>query len=735
MEKILQNLQHEVTCTICQETLRIPKTLPCLHTFCCECLNEYLRYRKGANLPINCPTCRAVIQTPNGDNLDHLPTSFYHNRLLETLSIKQCNAGSDVTCGNCKKLTSESSYCFECAKFLCIDCLNAHNVLGYLNENHRVIAVKKFCQQDYEALLHRQPFCQQQYHEKELLRYFCSQCEKCICQVCLPVEHSGHKVEPLQKAAEDQKQVIQSVLERADKKIDEYKETMDNAGRVSAELEANVSAARREIRETVEKIKRAIDEIERKTVTELVNIQHARQGRLNEIKEIAGTRLKVLNESILYVKTMKNQGTSAEILQMKELLNQHFQELLQDECDENIVKDGESFIKFHSKREIKPLILGHLQTSEKIQPSLSVLTNAPPNVQASKEVKLDVTTTGPHCELCYIPEQLDVVVEPQGDVMELNTIDKGNGEYHVTFRPQVPGKYSVEVKIANKHIQNSPQTLDVKPRELVQVAVTDGKNLVGPSGVAVNSDGEIAVLDQDNNCVLMYSKGGQFLRKFGRQGSGNGELNTPAGAAFTADGELVIGDHLNHRVQLFNAKTGEFLRCFGKKGTGYGEFMNPAGVNVDSEGRITVCDFNNHRVQVFDKTNRFLFKFENTGDMKPSLLNCCVFQNDMFFVTDSNNHCIKVFDNQGKFLYKFGRSGTGDGEFRWPRALWVDSNNTLVVCNGNNYGCNCVQIFTLDGRFVGKSIQPIKGCCGLARFPDGTIVVTGRDEARVYLLK
>ena len=691
-------------------------------------------------MPINCPTCRAVIPAPNGDNFDHLPTSFYHNRLLETLSIKQCSAGSDVTCGNCKKLTSDSSYCFECAKFLCTDCLNAHNVLGYLNENHRVIAVKTFCQQDYEALLQRQPFCQQQYHEKELLRYFCSQCEKCICQVCLPVEHSGHKVEPLQKAAEDQKQVIQSVLERADKKVDECKETMDNTEQVSAELEANVSAARRELRETVEKIKHTIDEIEQKTLAELVNIQHVRQGRLNEIKKISGTRLTGLNESIKYAQTMKNQGTSAEILQMKDVLKQRFQELLQDERDENRAREGESFIKFHSNQEVKPPILGHLQTSEKIQPSLSALTTAPPNVQASKKVNLVVTTKGPNGEVSYIPKtKLDVVVEPRGHVT-VNTINNKDGEYHVTFRPQVPGKYSVEVKIANKHIQNSPQTLDVKPRELVQVAQVrlrklNGKGKVEPSGVAVSSNGELAVVDKHNGRVLMYSKKGKFLREFGHQGSGNGELKIPSGAAFTADGELVIGDEGNHRIQEFDGKTGQVLRCFGQKGSGNGEFKNPAGVTVDSDGRIIVCDFNNHRVQVFDKTNRFLFKFGDKGDEKLSRPYRCVFHNDMFYVSDSHNDCIKVFDDKGKFLHKFGKSGKVDEEFSRPYGLCVDSNNTLTVCNRNNSGSNGVQMFTLDGRFVGKSVQPIKGCCGIARFPDGTIVVTGRDEARVHLMK
>ena len=246
-----------------------------------------------------------------------------------------------------------------------------------------------------EALLQRQPFCQQQYHKRVVLRYFCTQCEKCSYQVCLSVEHGDHKVEHLEKVAKDQKEVIKSVLERADKKSDVYKKTIAKTDQVSAELKANVSEARRELRKTLEKIKHVTDEIEHETVTELVNIQHERQGRLNEIKVIVEALLNVLSESIEYTKSMRNERISAEILQMKDALQQRFQGLLQNERDENRVRDGESFIKFHSNKDIKPLKLGHLQT-----PLLSALTTAPQNVQERKAVKLVVTTKSPSGEMC-----------------------------------------------------------------------------------------------------------------------------------------------------------------------------------------------------------------------------------------------------------------------------------------------------------------------------------------------
>ena len=99
-----------------------------------------------------CPECQAQIDLPEGNRFDSLPTSFYHNSLLSLLAVRQSGDGSSITCGKCKKKSSDVHYCFNCARFMCPDCLSAHEVMQAACEGHKVMPVKEFQTQDYEAL-------------------------------------------------------------------------------------------------------------------------------------------------------------------------------------------------------------------------------------------------------------------------------------------------------------------------------------------------------------------------------------------------------------------------------------------------------------------------------------------------------------------------------------------------------------------------------------------------------
>lgn len=50
-------------------------------------------------------------------------------------------------------------------------------------------------------------------------------------------------------------------------------------------------------------------------------------------------------------------------------------------------------------------------------------------------------------------------------------------------------------------------------------------------------------------------------------------------------------------IQVFNQE-GEFMLKFGSNGEGNGQFNAPTGVAVDSNGNIIVADWGNSRIQV-----------------------------------------------------------------------------------------------------------------------------------------
>lgn len=63
-------------------------------------------------------------------------------------------------------------------------------------------------------------------------------------------------------------------------------------------------------------------------------------------------------------------------------------------------------------------------------------------------------------------------------------------------------------------------------------------------------------------------------------------------------GYIVIADAGNNRIQIYSPD-GTFLKAFGSWGSGRSEFKGLEGVGIMSNGNILVCDRENHRVQVF----------------------------------------------------------------------------------------------------------------------------------------
>ena len=96
----------------------------------------------------------------------------------------------------------------------------------------------------------------------------------------------------------------------------------------------------------------------------------------------------------------------------------------------------------------------------------------------------------------------------------------------------------------------------------------------------------------------MFTLEGKFIRRFGSQGSGPGQLNKPYGVALDSSDMIYVADSNNNRICVFSPE-GQFLKSFGSEGEAQGQFKQPHMVCVDENDLILVSDCGNNRIQIF----------------------------------------------------------------------------------------------------------------------------------------
>lgn len=154
------------------------------------------------------------------------------------------------------------------------------------------------------------------------------------------------------------------------------------------------------------------------------------------------------------------------------------------------------------------------------------------------------------------------------------------------------------------------------PIEIVGSEGFDDGQFDTVSGIAVDEDGNIFVVDTYNNRISKYDPNGERLWIVTTGNPANQSANTgaasmvvetdapaamqtPGAAVIDGSGRLVVIDMLDFSLVVFDPDNGDVLGKYGTYGSEEGTFLYPSGLAYDEERDwFAIADLGNNRVQI-----------------------------------------------------------------------------------------------------------------------------------------
>ena len=197
-------MDDELQCGICLELFKDPRSLPCLHTFCVECIQRTLNDKHS----LKCPVCRSEHQLGE-EGAKLLPVNSYARQELKRKRWRQELEKDAKKCESCGEAEcADVAWCSECG-IICKFCLAIHKKVACLKD-HEVIRTE-----DQDSLL--QPPAKKRFiarnnclrYSGQELKYLCTDCTEMVCPECLLSTHKDH----VHCTAEEARTVLETKME------------------------------------------------------------------------------------------------------------------------------------------------------------------------------------------------------------------------------------------------------------------------------------------------------------------------------------------------------------------------------------------------------------------------------------------------------------------------------------------------------------------------------------------
>ena len=628
---VQESLLQEITCNICQQLMEDPRTLPCTHVYCSECLERLVKRSQATLGCLLCPECRKMIEIPYSNiHTTEFPKDFRTVRLKEVyekmLQIGQpaCSPTTSIPEGSALKCQIHGSpiemYCISCRDILCQECMQIHK-----NHNYDYLIEKNAMGRNINL----------QGQSKNVLN---DDSHPPLSNCTASKDHNNQARETDTK--ENYSCMNTGENDRQDMDSENQRKKRDT-------MAIEVREYKSKLTEAIDEVLQTTAEVDRQAKTRQSQIDAAFEGMISLVQgKWQHLRSEVADEQREKIDALSQQ---------KDQLTQLFGEIenLLIACSSRALQDNESI----------------QQWLENLQQTIET-TSLKPAVTADVGASLTkgdlVRTCCNRCELRYrIPDTSrcklsgTLLKAPKTDIQSYVHLEvhdsKGNvcpgfhkieaelvrmkdnskiigaltntskGVYSVSFIISGRGRHVLNITLDNILHPECPIALFIIKRpETLQVPINTVSNPNGPAGLCFYDDqlvvselssftvsvynengsraltietgGEVAI-DQESQCYYIanaityqlhkFDANGVCLEQVGTEGREPGQLLNPSGIEY-CNGELYVVDTGNHRIQVFD-KDLKLLRHFGGEGISNGCFKSPTDVAID-DGKLYIAD-------------------------------------------------------------------------------------------------------------------------------------------------
>lgn len=277
--------------------------------------------------------------------------------------------------------------------------------------------------------------------------------------------------------------------------------------------------------------------------------------------------------------------------------------------------------------------------------------------------------------------------------------------------------------------------------DLIATITSSPVQLEVVSGLALDQEGDLYVVDQGNSRILKFDDTGKFVMQWGGKGAGNGQFDMsgdPKGnetglVAIAPQGNVYVTDKAH--VQKFDGQ-GKFLAKWAVQGTSDGVYPLAGAIAIDSQNDVYVVNMDNNNVQKFDANGKFLLKWGEQGDGQGQFgtpNSVAVDTQGNILVADAFTKRLQKFDSNGKFLSQV-YLGAVDGLVVSPASLLVTDQGQIYV---GEFGNQRVVEFDKSGKVLmawgntGAYADQLSEVWSMAIDKDGALYVADLENHRV----